>query len=492
MPPHGARRPDEADLRRADRIARRTHLDPPRRASRIRAVRSLHRLNRAEYANAIRDLLALEIDAASLLPPDDSAYGFDNISDVLGVSPSLQERYLSAARKISALAVGDPRHRAGQREPTACGRTCRRTSTSKDCRSAPSAARSCATCFRSTASTCFRSSCSEPTSASCAAWSIRTRSNSPSTASACISRRSAGTPTWPRCSRSRRKTGDAIEARLRVRVPVKAGPHARRRGVRRGPARSATPGGCSRFCAVRSTRSIGPDCPHIQTFTITGPFNPTGPGDTPSRRRIFVVPAREPRPANCRARSGFLVAGASRVPPAADRCRSRAAARLLRSRPPRRSVRDRHSGGAAAHPRQSRSSCSGSSATRRTSRPGAVYRVSDVELASRLSFFLWSSIPDDELLDVATRGRLEDPAVLEQQVRRMLADPTVAALVSNFAGQWLQLRNVRSVLPNSDGLPGLRRQPARVVPARDRDALRERHARGPQRARSADGPTTRS
>ena len=85
--------------------------------------------------------------------------------------------------------------------------------------------------------------------------------------------------------------------------------------------------------------------------------------------------------------------------------------------------------------------------------PGAVHRVSDVELASRLSFFLWSSLPDDELLDVARRGRLKTPAVLEQQVRRMLADPRAQALVDNFAGQWLQLRNVRNVLPNSDVFP---------------------------------------
>ena len=99
----------------------------------------LRRLNRAEYANAVRDLLALDVDVASLLPPDNSAYGFDNIADVLGVSPSLQERYLAAAEKIGALAIGDPAKRSGRATPIACAATCRRTSTSKGCRSARSA-----------------------------------------------------------------------------------------------------------------------------------------------------------------------------------------------------------------------------------------------------------------------------------------------------------------------------------------------------------------
>ena len=161
MPPQGLRRPDPQALQAfvayveggLDRDAG-AHPDPGRPM--------LHRLNRAEYPNAIRDLLALDVDVASLLPPDDSAFGFDNISDVLGVSPSLQERYLAAAARISAVAVGDPRC-APAAIPTACRRTCRRTSTSTGCRSAPSAASACATSFRSTASTTSRPSSIAPT-----------------------------------------------------------------------------------------------------------------------------------------------------------------------------------------------------------------------------------------------------------------------------------------------------------------------------------------
>ena len=118
--------------------------------------------------------------------------------------------------------------------------------------------------------------------------------------------------------------------------------------------------------------------------------------------------------------------------------------------------------------------------------PGTVYRVSDMELASRLSFFLWSSIPDDELLDAAKHGTLSTPAVLEQQVRRMLADPRADALVTNFAGQWLQLRNLRNIAAGLRVVPGLRRQPAAGVPARDRAVPRQHRARRSERAGSVD------
>ncbi len=124
--------------------------------------------------------------------------------------------------------------------------------------------------------------------------------------------------------------------------------------------------------------------------------------------------------------------------------------------------------------------------------PGSAYRIPDVQLASRLSFFLWSSIPDDELLDLAERGELSKPEVLERQVRRMLADPRSQSLVTNFAGQWLHLRNLDSITPGPAPVPRLRRQPAAGLPPGDGAALRERPARGSQRARPARSRTTRS
>ncbi|HVQ14363.1 MAG TPA: DUF1592 domain-containing protein, partial [Vicinamibacterales bacterium] len=246
-------------------------------------------------------------------------------------------------------------------------------------------------------------------------------------------------------------TGDAVELRMRVRVPVKAGPHevtatfienmAVKDTVRLQP-----------FLRSSADNFDWAGRPHIQTFTVTGPFNVDTIGDTPSRRAIFTChPTSERRERDCAsqilsrlARRGYRqpVSKAEMEPILTfyDTARrksgfesgiQRGLERILAS--PRFAFRVEHDP--------------------ETVTPGAPYRVSDVELASRLSFFLWSSIPDDTLLDLAGRGQLKDPAVLDQQVRRMLADPRSSALVDNFAGQWLQLRNVRSVLPNSDEFP---------------------------------------
>ena len=139
MPPSGAPRPRLRRSTDSSRRCRRRSI-ARRRAGRIAGAPALHRLNRAEYSNAIRDLLALDVDAASLLPPDDSAAGFDNIADVLGVSPALIEGYATAAAKISRLAVGDPTHRARSRHVSSGRQSRRRRSTSTACRSAPAAA----------------------------------------------------------------------------------------------------------------------------------------------------------------------------------------------------------------------------------------------------------------------------------------------------------------------------------------------------------------
>ena len=142
----------------------------------------------------------------------------------------------------------------------------------------------------------------------------------------------------------------------------------------------------------------------------------------------------------------------------------------------------RRSSGSSSAP----TSCSASSRIRARAAPGAAYPVSDVELASRLSFFLWSSIPDDELLDRAVKGTLRNRGVLERQVRRMLGDPRAKALVENFASQWLQLRDLQERRPRSRSVPGVRREPARGVPARDRAVHRQPAAGRSRRPRAAD------
>ena len=449
MPPQGVRRPDPQSLQAfvayvedgLDRDAL-AHPDPGRPL--------IHRLNRAEYKNAIRDLLTLDVDVAGLLPPDDSAFGFDNISDVLGVSPSLQERYLAAAARISAIAVGDPALRAGSdtyRVPqdlsqnqhveglplgTVGGLKVRHT-------------------FPLEGEYDFQTKLYRTNLNIVRGLEYASEFEVSIDGKPVHHVTIGGHDDLAELFDKPTDTGDAVEARMRVRVKVPAGPH------------DVTVAFMDHL-AVKDTVRVQPFLrssadnfdwagqPHIQTLAITGPFNPTGSGDTPSRRAIFTCrPSSRATERACAAQIlGRLARRAYRQPVAAaemapilefyDAARAggsfesgiqRGLHRILAS--PRFVFRvERDPVGAA---------------------PGTVHPVSGVELASRLSFFLWSSIPDEPLLRAAAQGTLTQPAVLERQVRRMLADPRSEALVANFAGQWLHLRNVRSVQPNSDEFP---------------------------------------
>ena len=244
---------------------------------------------------------------------------------------------------------------------------------------------------------------------------------------------------------------DAVEARLQVRLPLTAGPHA----IGATFAGRAEVENTRRLQAILRTTSdtsetlIGP--PHILTITVTGPFNPTGPGDTPSRRAIFTC-----RPAT-----------PAQEEPCARTILSTLARRAYRGMQTPSDINEltalfrewrREGSFDSAIGFALQRILSGPKFLVRTervpaSRPGTVYRVTDLELASRLSFFLWSSLPDDQLLDLAARNQLSRPSVLDQQVTRMLADPRSQALVANFAGQWLQLRNLRSAVPDSREFP---------------------------------------
>jgi mono/diheme cytochrome c family protein len=449
MPPVGARRPDEATYE-ALIASLETTLDRSAASRPDPGGPLAHRLNRAEYANAIRDLLALDVDAASLLPPDDSAYGFDNVSDVLGVSPSLQERYLSAARKISALAIGDPemaprastyrvrqdlsqnQHVEGLPLGTIGGTLARHT-------------------FPLDGEYVFQTTLMRTNLGMMRGLEYPHQIEYTIDGERVHIASIGGNTDLAAAFERPTATGDAMEARLRFRVPVKAGPHAV--GV---AFVEALPG----IDSVRLQPYLRSSYdtldwtgrPHIEMFSIAGPLNPTGPGDTPSRRRIFV----------CRPMSG------SEEPRCAGQIISLLARRAYR-RPPTDADME-HALKFYQAARRGGSFETGIQAALQyilasphfvfrvepdpaNLAAGAVYRLGGIELASRLSFFLWSSIPDDELLEAAARGRLKDPAVRERQVRRMLADPRSHALVSNFAGQWLQLRNVRTVQPNSEVFP---------------------------------------
>ena len=449
MPPPGARRPDEAA---AGALAAylETELDRAAAARPAPGSSPMRRLNRAEYANAVRDLLAIDVDVTSLLPADNSAYGFDNIADALGVSPSLQERYLAAAETISALAVGD----AAAGPASDVYRVRQDLSQNQHLEGLP---------LGTVGGMLVRHMFPLDGDYTFQARLYRTNFDNPRG----IEHRHdvevsvdgervhvasiGGAADLAEAFEKPKETADALDARLGVRLRLKAGPHS----VAIAFVEHFPVGDTTRLRPFVKSASDTLDWtgrPHLQSLTITGPFNATGAGDTPSRRKIFVC-----RPSTRSAEAA---------------CAKHIITTLAR-RAYRRPATDADLGPLMAFYEAGRREGRFETGIQRalqvilaspkfvfrieqdppTVASGAVHTVSDVDLASRLSFFLWSSIPDDQLANLANDGTLAKQAVLEPQVRRMLADPRSDALVGNFAGQWLQLRNVRNVLPNSDAFP---------------------------------------
>ena len=442
MPPAGRPRPDpdsyeafatwiETEL---DRSAA-AHPDPGR-------TEAIHRLNRSEYRNVIRDLLALEIDVADLLPADDGSYGFDNIAGVLGLSPSLLERYLSAARKISRVAVG-----ASAMPATAdTFRLSSDLAQNDRVEGLPFGTRGGALIrytFPRDAEYTMRVQLARNTSDDLTTFVDRHQLDI-SVDGTPIRVFSMGGPGVGGGRRGLSGPQDRTDADWDVRFAMKAGPRdVAVAFVKKTSALDETP----RLPFERPYFGLQGDTryqPYLASVVIAGPFNTDGAGETPSRRQIFV----------CR--------------PAAHTDESACAKRILSTlarRAYRRPVTaadlqpllgfyegGRQEGGFEMGIETAlRGLLTSSGFLLRLERdpadaaPGSPYRLPDIELASRLSFFLWSSIPDDELLSVAVAGRLKDQAELTRQVRRMLADPRSIELVRNFAGQWLYLRNVPAI-----------------------------------------------
>ena len=410
---------------------------------------SIHRLNRSEYGNAVRDLLGVEVDPAEYLPADDEGYGFDNIADILRVSPSLLEQYLSASGKIAALAVGDmstPTVSSVYRAPPDLAQD-------KHIEGLPLGTRG----------------------------GILIRHYFPLDAeydfAVFLQRNIVGYMTgleWPHeleisidgervfiapvggeednamSDANFSAAADAIDARLRTRVRVDAGMHdVGITFIARNAAESHEP-------LELHTRNLDLQdmngLPVLDYVNLIGPVNPTGPGTTASREKIFVC-----HPA----------VAADEVP-----CAEQILETLAR-RAYRRPVSERELGTLLDVYRTGREGQTFDAGIQTALRallaspqflfrsvedpeglgPGDRFALDDYALASRLSFFLWSSLPDDELLGLADQSRLSDPEVYEAQVRRMLADPKASALVDNFAGQWLFLRNLRSARPNVETFP---------------------------------------
>jgi mono/diheme cytochrome c family protein len=449
MPPPGQARPDQATT---DGFVTwlKTSLDRDAAAHPNPGRSLLRRLNRVEYSNAIRDLLALELDVASLLPADDSSYGFDNIADILGSSPVLLESYVNAATEISAIAVGT----ADAATASSATYTAPSDTTQIDhVEGLPLGTRGGLLIhhtFPLDGEYLFKIRLWRNNSSSIRGL-FQPHDVEITIDGERVFLNTIGTPedyvaliTNPGDAEAR------IDPRLQVRVPVKAGPH--NVGVS-FVFKSDAPNETLLRPLLASHDPISIDgVPRIDSLLIGGPFKPTGPGDTPSRRRIFACrPSASVTEAACSRRIiTTLARRAYRRPVTAADVQP-----LVEFYNRGRQSGDFDAGIGLAIRRMLidpaflfRAEIDPSGLA-----PGSVARLSSIDLASRLSFFLWSSIPDDRLLAAGIDGTLNDPAVLERQVRRMLLDPKAAALGANFAGQWLFLRNLQQSRPDTQEFP---------------------------------------
>ncbi|HEU0178314.1 MAG TPA: DUF1592 domain-containing protein [Blastocatellia bacterium] len=431
MPPPGAPRPEASEVAAfvkwlegaLDRAAR---LDPnPGRPA-------VHRLNRTEYSNAIRDLLAVDIKPGAALPVDDSGYGFDNIGEVLTLSPALLEKYISMAHKVSRLAVGDLEVKPSEErfQPRRMGRSER---VSDDLPFYSRGGLSFQYYFPLDGE--YRIRIKTPANVDAGAAAQFYEMRLPIKAGL----RTVGV-TFPR-----------EDAKVDPALP----------GIRRGGPLAMAPAQMIPLDlwldGARIKRFEISDNTPIEVVTVSGPFNATGRGETPSRAKIFVChpgqgPTRENEEAACAKRIlATLTRRAFRRPVTETDLNP-----LLAFYERGRRERDFDYGIQSAIEAMLVSPDFLFRVERdpKTAGSGEVYRLNDFELATRLSFFLWSSIPDDELLNLAERGKLKNPLVLQQQTRRMLDDPRSQAFVSNFGGQWLQLRNLETIKPDPDLFPG--------------------------------------
>jgi hypothetical protein len=404
---------------------------------------TLRRLNRTEYQNAIRDLLALDIDAKALLPPDEASHGFDNVT-VGDLPPMLLERYITAAQKISRLAVSDV-----GKEPGVETIRIRPDITQED--------RIEGLPFGTRGGALIRHLFPQDGEYEVQARLMRDRNevveglNGDHEMEVLMDRaRMASFTIKPPPGRD---DYTKVDADLKTRFRVKAGLHDL--GVtfveKGSPVleRLRQPYKAS-FNFHRHPRLS----PALFQVTITGPFDAKSTGDTPSRRRLFVAAPDSPKEEDACARKvlSTVMRRAFRRPVTEEDV-NRVMAVYTQAR----------ADGAASFDAGIEAALSAVLVSReflfRTERdPEGIaaktpYRIGDLELASRLSFFLWSSIPDDALLEIAARGELQKPAVLEREVRRMLADPRAESLVTNFADQWLYLRNLESFTPDGRLFP---------------------------------------
>ena len=448
MPPPGAPQPNPA-AKKAFISSLETSLDEAAAKNPDPGHVAMHRLNRTEYANAINEILGLKVDATTLLPVDDISDGFDNIANVLKVSPSFLDQYISAARMVTTTAIGS----ASPTPLTISLRPPVGVDQNGYVEGLPLGTRGgflAEHVFPADGEYLF--SISGLAAGGYGGMEYRNKVVMTIDGVKVFEKEVGGEEDQKYVDQKQAPAVADVRQRFeKIRIPVKAGPH--KVGVafvERGMAESDStlqsfvPGtGLDRMARIGGLQ-------------VAGPYNATGIGETPTRKKIFICHPPDK----------------SEEPSCANRIFSNIARQAYR-----RPVTDRDLAAPMAFFKQARETGTFESGIQnglmailaspkflyRTEtvpanlKPGAIYRISDLELASRLSFFLWSENPDDELINLAADGKLSDPAVLQHQVKRMLADPRSKSLVNNFAFEWLNLKGIDDINPDPVQFPAFDR-----------------------------------
>lgn len=450
MPPASAARPDEASAK-AFVSALEAGLDGAAAAKPYAGAPELHRLNRAQYRNAIRELLALDVDVSSLLPPDSYSGGFDNISDSLTVTPTLVQGYVRAASKISREAVGDQKVSPS----TSIYNVPKVVNQMRHVDGAPIGTRggiSVMHNFPADGEYTFKLKFYYDYLETLFGQNLPPNLQGQEIEVSIDGGRAAIFKIDP-------DIPETQNTLVTESIKVTAGPHrvsaafiAKFDGPTEDSFRQVEQSMVDVSAGVPGLVAL----PHLQTLTVAGPFKVLGVSDTPSRKKIFI----------CSPKSNTEETA----------CAERIVTRLA-SQAFRRPLTDDDSEFLMTYYENGRKAGGFENGIRLavqaivaspkfifrfesnppTVQAGNNYRISDLELASRLSFFLWSSLPDEQLLGVAAQGKLQDPAILEREVRRMLAERRASALVDNFAVQWLRLQGVKEADPDSERYPGFTR-----------------------------------